>query len=56
MFSNFVKALLNHKNILVAGVNGHAVGAFATTLALYDFVYAAEGKAKDLLLFGKFGH
>ncbi|KAI1277993.1 Enoyl-CoA delta isomerase 2 [Halotydeus destructor] len=39
----FVDSLINLKKPIVAAVNGPAVGIFATTLALCDVIWAADG-------------
>ncbi|CAB0043920.1 unnamed protein product [Trichogramma brassicae] len=42
IIQNFVDALINYPKLLIAVVNGPAIGIMATTLALFDIVYAAE--------------
>lgn len=41
-FRNFVSSFIRFPKVLVAAVNGPAVGISVTTLALCDLVYAAE--------------
>ncbi|XP_071451203.1 enoyl-CoA delta isomerase 2-like isoform X3 [Hetaerina americana] len=50
LIRNFVNAFIEFPKILVAAVNGPAIGIGVTTLGLCDVVYASD-KAGDLLYF-----
>jgi Delta3-Delta2-enoyl-CoA isomerase len=39
---DFVRALIDFEKILIAAVNGPALGVMVTTMTLFDFIYAAR--------------
>uniref|UniRef100_A0AC35TTA8 Enoyl-CoA delta isomerase 2, mitochondrial n=1 Tax=Rhabditophanes sp. KR3021 TaxID=114890 RepID=A0AC35TTA8_9BILA len=41
LFADWVDKLIDHKKLLIALVNGPAIGIAATTLALFDIIYSS---------------
>lgn len=41
-YRDFVSSIIRYPKLLVAAINGPAVGISVTTLVLFDLVYAAD--------------